>query len=123
MVNEATICIRFAVDVIDGVKCVFETFVYSYAIAFAFVCLISQCNCLVYLSFLVNVTELIFSKWFSLTSLFLFGTAHKRDTISLSVLFTDLLVSRVNSSGDGLLARFGNAFVWALFYAYGPVFS
>ena len=62
MVNEATICIRFAVDVIDGVKCVFETFVYSYAIAFAFMCLISQCNCLVYLSFLVNVTELIFSK-------------------------------------------------------------
>jgi len=123
MVNEAPVCVGLAVDVVYCVKRVFETFVNSNAVAFTFLGLVCQSYCLVDLCFLVNVSQLVLPQRFSFASLLLLRTTHKRYTICLSVLFTNLVTSWSNSCGNCLFPRLGNTLVRTLLHTYGPILS
>jgi hypothetical protein len=60
VVDEPAIGIGFAVDVIDGIQGVLETFIDSNPVALSFVCLVVRYQRAVHFRFLVDICEFVF---------------------------------------------------------------
>ena len=95
VVYKPTIGVRFAVNVINCMKSVLESFVDSNSVTFCFCCFVVWNYCFVHFGFLVYVCQLIFSQRFSSTLTLLFWATDKRNSIGFSVFATDLVISNV----------------------------
>lgn len=62
MVNEPSVGVGFAVDVVDCVESILETLVNPNPIALSLVCLVMKCDRFVHLCLLVDICKLVFSQ-------------------------------------------------------------
>lgn len=56
MIDEATVGIGLAVDIVNSIERILKTFVYTDPVAFGLVRLIMECYCLIHLRLLIDVS-------------------------------------------------------------------